>query len=157
MLRDVVWGFGSKVHDALKEHLWESVWPLRIRPVLEHLKLDLMILDFDECSCTDGCCMLAGCALGAFEPGFVHGAPKSVNIKDSFDMLQTVTRHWGAVEYVETLMGHWTARRLQLPTCDEDIAAIIEIFGWGLEMGKADPDRWEEESRSKHEQLHFRQ
>lgn len=148
MLKEVFWSFGYDVHDAFKEHLWESVWPLKVRPVLQHLKLDTMILDFDECFCTDRCCVLAGCALAAFEPGFVHGAPQSVIIKGESDMLQTAARHCGAVEYAEKLMGHWTAQRLQLPTCDEDMAAIMEIFDSGLETGKAVPTRWEEESQS---------
>jgi hypothetical protein len=137
MLREVILCFGYDVHDALKKHLWESVWPLKDHPVLQHLKLDTMILDFYECFCTDRCCMLADYALAAFEPGFVHGAPQSVIIKDDeFNMLQTAAGHCGAAQYVEKLMGHWTAQRLQLPMCDEDMAAIMEIFDSGVKTKK---------------------
>lgn len=135
ILQSVVWRFRADVHDALKQRLWELVWPRKVRPILEHLKLDSIALDFYECSCTERCCILAGCALRAFEPGFAHGTPKRTEIWDECDMLHTAARHCDAVEYVESLMGHWTAQRLQLPTCDkEDMAANLRIFGQYLKM-----------------------
>ncbi|MCJ1249786.1 hypothetical protein MMC30_007012 [Trapelia coarctata] len=113
MLEVVVWDFGSEVHDALKKRLYQSVWPRKIRPIIQHLKLDSITLDFDECYCTDRCCELAGYATSAFMPGFVHGMPKSVEINDPYDMTNFTERHRGVEGIVKKLMRGWTAERLR--------------------------------------------
>jgi len=152
MLKMVAWDFGSEVHDVFKKGLCQLVWARKVRPILQHLKLDVMILDFYECFCTDRCCNLAGCALKAFMPGCSHRAPKSVEVKDPFDMTSFAERDSGTKGLVEKLIRQWTAPRLQHSggtdeSIDEDTAEMDEAFRKWVKSEEHVSARWSEGSR----------
>jgi len=147
-LRVTVMDFGSTVHQVFNEHLRTCAWSRKVNPVLENLKLDMLILDFDDCTCVDRCCQMAAYALSSLKPGFAHEMPKEVTVLGfEFEMYDLGTcDRWelfdGWMEdefFIEGLIKQWTEKRRR------KAHGITEDAAYG-----SDPEEFEREHMLNH-------
>ena len=119
-LRITVMDFGSTVHQVFNEHLRTCAWSHKVNPVLENLKLDKLILNFDACTCVDGCCQMAAYALSSLRSGFAHEMPKEITVSGfEYELYDLATcDRWESFEnwvegelFIKGLIKQWTEKR----------------------------------------------
>ena len=70
----------QELHKAYKQYLVDIAWPRKVSPVLEHLKLDGLMINIQCSLCDHKCCPMYAGALAALSQGFALGIPKTLKI-----------------------------------------------------------------------------
>ena len=131
--------YNREIHRFAKLKLRDATWQRKVDPILDHLRLDRLILDLSDSFCPEDCdCRMAAMAVLCFEKGFAVHTPKIVEVKgwelDDLDIAAVVGE----------CLGTWTMRRAGKVAGDADSAlgTISEAEKWLLDMAS------EEEGRS---------
>lgn len=74
---------GYLLHDGYSNHLVSVIWPRKLAPILNLLRLEKLVVDFSRACCPSMCCKLHRKAAMAFDGGFAMGMPTTMVIVGS--------------------------------------------------------------------------
>jgi len=124
-------------HASDKRYLRQVSWPRKVRPILDLLKLDNLILDFSEARCPNwsGCsCWMTAGAIFAFHTGFAHGVPADLEVYgltpcDAGGFYQGVNSL--RLAFLETAFRMWTRQRNEkFVPLSQSMDAMRGVVGW---------------------------
>lgn len=108
---DMPWS--ETLHDAYSNYLKGTVWPRKVSPLLDHCRLNKLVVSVHSAFCPALCCRIRAYAVLSFNAGFAMGMPERLVIE-------------GFGEYVsasEELIRSWTSRRI----ADSDGEHVLDI------------------------------
>ena len=76
--------FYNDLHEYQLEDLVLEIWPRKLKPVLDFLLLDKLVVDLGKSRCPGGCCKIDDHdTRKAFSSGFAMGVPRVVKLRDA--------------------------------------------------------------------------
>ena len=124
---------GREVHRANKAYLVDICWPRKLAHILEHLRLEKLVVNIENSRCEDGCCPMYAGAVAALHEGFALAMPKTITIygteqfidENYFDLRDDVG------EIIQNRIKRWSLDRRCRDLVAEVAAGRLEDNGRG--------------------------
>lgn len=107
-VRDATENWGRNIHQRYKDRLRFVCWPKMMSPILEHLQLDKLVVNFEDSICSHNCCSIPRRAGAAFNEGFAKGVPTFLVLGN---IQEGLFPHTDYKRSIEQDIRRWTADR----------------------------------------------
>ena len=86
--------FGDDSVKLRRDLLLLDIWPEKMSPILEYLRLDRLVVHVGTIECNFRECIIPDCAILAFNQGFTKGLTKRLGLEDGHDRYTRARTCW---------------------------------------------------------------